>query len=97
VTQLVVSREAEAEYAEAAAWYANRSEALRARFIAQVRDTFAKIEASPERFAFVKPDVRMALVAKFPYAIFFRKDAARVVVLCVFHTSRDPSIWQQRI
>ena len=33
---------------------------------------------------------------RFPYSIYFRPEAQRIVVLAVFHGSRDPLIWQRR-
>ena len=41
-------------------------------------------------------DVRKAIVARFPYCVFYREEPSCVRVLAVFHTSRDPSIWQSR-
>jgi plasmid stabilization system protein ParE len=46
--------------------------------------------------ALVYRDVRKALVRRFPYAIFYRVRNARVVVLAVFHSKRDPNIWKSR-
>ncbi len=47
--------------------------------------------------AAVYGDVRKAVVRRFPYVVLYREDAAEVVVIAVFHTSRDPSIWQARV
>ena len=46
--------------------------------------------------AAVFADVRKAVVARFPYTVFYRAEATRVQVLAVFHSRRDPSIWQGR-
>jgi plasmid stabilization system protein ParE len=44
----------------------------------------------------VTGDIRKAVVTKFPYCVFYRELSDRVEVIAVFHTSRDPSVWQQR-
>jgi plasmid stabilization system protein ParE len=41
-------------------------------------------------------DVRKAVVNGFPYCLYYREEPSQVRVLAVFHTSRDPSIWQSR-
>ena len=36
------------------------------------------------------------LVIGFPYCVYYREEPGRVLVLAVFHTSRDPTVWQSR-
>ena len=38
-------------------------------------------------------EVRRAMLSDFPYAVFYRIEARRVVVLAVLHTARDPKLW----
>jgi plasmid stabilization system protein ParE len=61
--------------------------------VQKVLDTIA---ANPERYPLVSDDVREALVSRFPYCVYYRVKPDRVVVIAVFHTSRDPSVWQGR-
>jgi plasmid stabilization system protein ParE len=44
-------------------------------------------------FAAVHGEVRRAILSNFPYAVFYRIEARRVVVLAVLHTARDPKLW----
>jgi plasmid stabilization system protein ParE len=37
--------------------------------------------------------VRRMIVSRFPYAVFYRVEADRIVVLAVLHTARDPESW----
>jgi plasmid stabilization system protein ParE len=41
--------------------------------------------------------VRRALVTKFPYVVLYREDQGEIIVIAVFHTSRNPSVWQSRV
>jgi toxin ParE1/3/4 len=41
-------------------------------------------------------DIRKAVVRRFSYCVFDRAHPDRVEVVAVFHTSRDPSVWQGR-
>jgi plasmid stabilization system protein ParE len=47
--------------------------------------------------AVVLGDVRKAVVTRFPYCVFYRPHADRIEVLAVFHSKRDPTIWQSRV
>ena len=62
-------------------------------FLAAVDDSFDTIEESPEIYAYVRGNVRRAIVTRFPYAVFYQVESKRVVVLAVLHTARDPRLW----
>jgi plasmid stabilization system protein ParE len=81
--------------ANAYGWYEEQREGLGEEFLAAVDHTFDSIEQLPESFARVHGEVRRAMVARFPYAVFFRIERTRVVVLTVLHTARDPRLWPQ--
>jgi plasmid stabilization system protein ParE len=89
--------EARDEFDAAADWYEQRRPGLGVDFVARVRETLNRIAANPRLHAAVYGDVRKATVQKFPYVVLYREEAAEVVVIAVFHTSRDPSIWQARV
>jgi hypothetical protein len=40
---------------------------------------------------------RRGLVRRFPYAVFYEYTNDAMTVYCVFHTSRDPEKWRQRL
>lgn len=56
----------------------------------------AAIATTPEAFPEIHDDIREAAVSGYPYAVYYRIDPNQITVLAVFHTSRDPSIWQGR-
>ena len=78
-------------------YYEGQSEGLGERFLAAVDSAFDAIERYPEMFSRVHGEVRRAVLSKFPYAVFFRIEPKRVVVLTVLHTARDPKLWPQSI
>lgn len=65
-------------------------------FAGRVQQIFDRVAANPQMHAVAFADIRKAVVSRFPYCVFYRADAARVEVIAVFHTSRDPSVWQSR-
>ncbi|WP_210420651.1 hypothetical protein [Aquisphaera giovannonii] len=51
---------------------------------------------NPEHYASICRDVRHARLKRFPYAVFYRLEAARIVVASVHHAQRDPARWRNR-
>jgi plasmid stabilization system protein ParE len=94
---IVLRDEAQAEFNEAFDFYDAQRPGLGVVFADCVQDTFDRIGANPLISAPVLADVRKATVARFPYRVFYRAESARVEVIAVFHTSRDPSIWKGRV
>ncbi len=88
--------EARVEFNAATDWYEQQRAGLGTKFVAQVREVLGRITTDPERHAMVYLDVRKVLVPKFPYVVLYRDDLTEVLVISVFHTSRDPSIWKSR-
>lgn len=52
-----------------------------------------QIAAQPDCNPQVYQNVREALVSGYPYCVYYREEPGQVVILSVFHTARDPSIW----
>jgi toxin ParE1/3/4 len=88
--------EARIDLNEAVDWYERRRRGLGSRFFAQVQAAFNRIAANPQMHAPVYGPVRKARVPRYPYIVVYREEPGEVVVISVFHTSRDPSIWQSR-
>lgn len=93
---VVFRLEAEAEFEEAQAWYEDRLRGLGQEFVTRVQATIDVIRRNPGQFPRIDGEVRRALVRRFPYAIFYLADPESVVIIAVFHTSRDPAIWRLR-
>lgn len=74
-------------------YYEGQSAGLGERFLSTVDSAFDAIERYPEMFSRVHGEVRRAVLSKFPYAVFFRVEPKRVVVLAILHTARDPKLW----
>ncbi len=90
--QLVFESSAEEDYREAFNWYEDHGEGLGSDFEEKVDECLLKISASPEAYSLVGKRFRQANVTKFPYLIIYgiEKEARRVVIYSIFHTSRRP-------
>jgi plasmid stabilization system protein ParE len=86
--------EAQQELIDTAVWYDGRREGLGDEFIDVVSDKVGEICREPQRFPIVHDDVRQAILRRFPYVVYFRLVGERVLVISVFHASRDmESLW----
>jgi plasmid stabilization system protein ParE len=94
---VVLRREARADFDDAFDWYEGQRRGLGVEFEMCVDEAFDRISRTPELFAKVHHDVRRAPVRRFPYSVFYKVESHRVVVISVFHGSRDPKTWQNRV
>jgi plasmid stabilization system protein ParE len=87
----VLRRIAEQEFDNSIARYEANREGLGLQFRTAIEKFFQSIADNPERFPKVRGEVRRAVVIRrFPYVIHFLIEKDRIVILSVFHTSRDP-------
>ena len=94
---LVFRRIAEREFDDAVGWYEGEREGLGREFRASIQKHFQRIANNPEWFPKVRGEVRRAVVLRrFPFVIHFLIEAERIVILSVFHTSRDPEQLKRR-
>lgn len=97
--ELVMAEEAELDVADAYAFYERQRVGLGEDFLARVDACIQGILRAPTARAFFLADYRRALVRKFPYAVYYTYEeaAGRVIVYCIFHTSRDPNKLRERL
>jgi len=95
--ELIIRPEAEADLADAFAWYEDRLQGLGADLLRCVDAVFNAIIRNPRQYPQVHRTIRRALTRRFPYEVFFVEDDTRVVVLAVFHAKRNPQRWKERI
>ena len=87
---------AQRELNEAAVWYEKQRPGLGRDFVDRVQKVFDKIADQPDHYPLVSNNVREAPVSRFPYAVYYRVRPQQVVIIAVFHCSRDPAIWKRR-
>ena len=95
--KLLLAQEAELDLAEAYAWYEKRRSGLGEDFLSSVDACLASIRRQPEMYTLVHETYRRALIRRFPFAIFYESAGTDVTIYGVFHTSRDPEKWRQRL
>ena len=94
---LILSVEAESDFDTTFDWYEEQRAGLGIEFVSHVQAALDLIASRPEMFAPRAENVRRALVRRFPYAVYYRLEPDRIVVLAIVHTSRDSSVWLKRL
>jgi plasmid stabilization system protein ParE len=95
--ELAIAPEAAQDIDEAYGWYEGRRVGLGEEFLSCVDACIQTICRLPEMHAKVHKEYRRALVRRFPYAVFYEHVAGTITVYCVFHASRSPDKWRQRL
>jgi len=94
--RLVLRPEAESDLAEAFEWYEQRRPGLGESLLLSVEATHVAIQETPFLFPVVHRNIRRALTRRFPFGVFYVLEGEAVVVVAVFHASRNPKGWQSR-
>ena len=95
--ELIIAPEAQQDIDEAYSWYEDRRLGLGEEFLGCVDACILAICRMPELHVKVHEDYRRALVRRFPYAIFYEYTGEKVIVYSIFHASRDPQKWRNRL
>ncbi|MBR0755805.1 type II toxin-antitoxin system RelE/ParE family toxin [Bradyrhizobium jicamae] len=96
MVRILFTRAARADLAEAVRWYDAHAPHIVPQFRDALRAALTRIGDNPKQFTPVYRETRRALLRRFPYVIVFRETRDAIYVVAVFHTSRDPLIWQRR-
>ena len=81
------------DLAEARDWYDRRGADLGDRFIDDVLVAIRAARESPVRYPVVENGVRAVRCKRFPYRVYFETHADRIDILAVYHTAREPRLW----
>jgi plasmid stabilization system protein ParE len=94
----VILPAAKKDVTSAALWYNRQLAGLGKKFIFEVRQKLNFIKQNPKATNIRYNNVRTANLNIFPYMIHYIIDDKKhtIVVLAVFHTSRNPKEWEKR-
>ncbi|NOT82278.1 MAG: type II toxin-antitoxin system RelE/ParE family toxin [Gallionella sp.] len=91
--RLKFSSRALREIGEAREWYELQSLGLGEEFVAAMGLQLKRLEQAPLLYAEVIPNVRRALLPRFPYGLFYTVRGNLIQVLAVLHDARHPKRW----
>lgn len=87
---------AQREFRDAIRWYRHDNLDAARRFAIEVKSAVSAIQANPTRYSRWDDRYRFFLLRKFPYYVAYRIEPDSIVLVAVFHTSRDASAWTDR-
>jgi toxin ParE1/3/4 len=93
---LILLPRAEVDLFDAAIWYETERQGLGRAFEADFDRIVSRVQSSPHQFPEVEPDVRRAMLERFPYGIFFLVGDDVVTIFAILHLHRDPQTWRDR-
>jgi toxin ParE1/3/4 len=88
---------AEHELAEAIQFYDEKRPGLGKMFLDAVQAAGDCIRRNPESWAYYEKPIRGYRVAPFPYRLLYRDLGERIQIVAVFHLSRRPGSWKERL
>lgn len=94
---LEIAEEATLDVLDALDWYNRLDNKLSIRLKAEIDQGFKFIQKAPFSFQLKYKDVRVYYCKIFPYGIHYFIENQTLKVIAVFHTSRDPKNWADRI
>ena len=96
--RIYLTDESEAELDEAVRFYESRKVGLGLDFANLIEDAFLFIQSNPDRWPIYKDQVRIFLVRRFPFKIYYRIESIDlIVVFAIAHASRRPGYWKDQL
>ena len=95
--QLTYHPEAEAELIEAARFYEQRLPSLGTQFLDAVESAIRIIQNAPKQCRVIEADVRLYLMPRFPFGIYYRVLPDQLRILTIKHHSRHSDSWCFRL
>ena len=92
-----LSDEAEVDFDKSYEFYYEDSPKVAETFFKRINLGFENIKQNPNTFPIAHRDVRKYVVKKFPFVIYYRIIDTIIQVIAIFHSSRNPEIWNERI
>ncbi len=92
---IILRPAAELEMQDAYNWYEERQEGLGSEFMRCAENCIELIRRHPEIFPVAHRTIRQGVIRRFPYSIFYIPEDRAIIVLSVFHASRQPKRWER--
>jgi plasmid stabilization system protein ParE len=94
---LEISEEAEIDFNDAYEYYYDESPNVADAFFQRINASFEIIKKSPLLFQDIHNTLRKFTVKQFPFVIYYQIVGCSIKIIAIFHSSRNPIIWKERI
>lgn len=95
--KIEISAEAENDFDSSYFFYFNESPGLANKFYQRISTSLESIKKSPHTYPVAHKNLRKFKVKTFPFVIYYKIDGFVIQVIAIFHTSRNPQVWNTRI
>ena len=92
-----LSNEAEVDFDRSYQYYYEENPKVANYFFKSINFNLENIKQNPKIFPIVHKDIRKYVVKKFPFVIYYKTVGTVIQVIAIFHTSRNPEMWNERI
>ena len=95
--QLKIDTDALNDIQETFEWYETQLKGLGLRYKTQTKKQINSLKKDPYLFSIKYNEIRCRKIEKFPFLIHYliNENTKTVTVFAVFHTSRNPEIWNK--
>ena len=95
--QLKIDTDALNDIQETFEWYETQLKGLGLRYKTQAKKQINSLKKDPYLFSIIYNEIRCRKIEKFPFLIHYliNENTKTVTVFAVFHTSRNPEIWNK--
>ena len=85
------------EYLDACKYYSEVDAHLASAFVGGFERAIGQIVNHPTTWRKVDEDIRLYLLLRFPYGVYYLVEAGQVLIVAVMHMRRNPGYWCDRI
>lgn len=90
--KIVIIDEAKVDYRKSLKWYKDINPNLAKQFNLSFKESLALIKENPLHFQIRYENVRLIMIAKFPYLIHFTIYKKEIVIKAIYHSSRNSKL-----
>ena len=92
-----VSDEAEIDFDKSYEYYYKDNPNVADIFFQSINLSLENVKQYPFSFPEIHKNVRKYVVKKFPFVIYYQVTESVIRIIAIFHTSRNPEIWNDRV
>ena len=91
---LVIRKKAESQITDSFDWYEKQRGGLGENFLLCIDAALMTITNNPLLYQIRHKNIRLAIVPRFPFGVFYFIAIDKIIVIAVLHLSRDPKLWK---
>jgi len=95
--KIELSNEAEEDFDDSYNYYAKENQKIADNFFKHIEMSFVQISKNWEVYSYAFGEIKKFVVKKYPFVIYYKVNKSTIQIIAIFHTSRNPEIWKERI